>query len=155
MTTAKIEFSFGSLSFSGEGEEKWLANQLDKILEAAPKLSELHAPTETTEPNGSAAAGGSNESAPMTESLATYLKSKGADTVQNRKFLVTANWLRRRGNNALTTAAVTKALADSHQKRLGNAAECLNQNCSKGFCEKKGSGFFITQEGLQEIDRKA
>jgi hypothetical protein len=133
MATAKINFSFGSLSFSGEGEEKWLADQLDKILEAAPKLSEIHAPTETPEPNGSDAAGGSNGSGPMRESLATYLKSKGAETVQTRKFLVTADWLRRRGSNSLNTSAVTKALADSHQKRLGNAAECLNQNSSKGF----------------------
>jgi hypothetical protein len=47
MSNAKIDFAFGSLSFSGEGEEDWLAKQLDKILTAAPTLSELHAPSVT------------------------------------------------------------------------------------------------------------
>ncbi len=149
MTTAKIDFSFGNLSFSGEGEGAWLASQLDKILQAAPKLSELHVLTKTSEPNNTAPAADS-----ITESLATYLKSRQADTIQNRKFLVTADWLRRRGSNSLTTSAVTKALSDNQQKRLGNATECLNQNRRKGFCEKQGNGFYITEEGLQEVTRK-
>jgi hypothetical protein len=49
------------------------------------------------------------------------------------------------------TSAVSKALSDNHQKRLGNAAECLNQNISKGFCEKQGGGFYITPEGLKDL----
>ena len=45
MTNAKVSFEFGSLIFSGEGEEAWLGEQLDKILAEAPNLSDLHAPT--------------------------------------------------------------------------------------------------------------
>ena len=38
MATAKIEFTLGGITFSGEGEETWVSDQLDKILEKAPSL---------------------------------------------------------------------------------------------------------------------
>jgi hypothetical protein len=147
MSNAKIDFAFGSLSFSGEGEEEWLAKQLDKILTAAPSLSELHAPSVTPEAQMSAegAAGAA------IEPLANYIKAKGAESNQTKRFLATVDWLRMRGTTPLTSKAVVKALADNHQKKLTNAANCLNQNVSKGFCEKGGGGFFITPQGLREL----
>lgn len=46
---------------------------------------------------------------------------------------------------------VSKALKDNHQKRLGNAADNLNQNIAKGFCEKTDGGFYITPDGLKSL----
>ena len=151
MTTAKIDFSFGSLSFSGEGEEKWLAGQLDKILQAAPKLSELHAPSDTPDPTGAVAPAAKKPTGKFTESLASYIKSKGGESNQSKRFLATADWLRQKGAESLTAAAISKALTDNHQKKLGNPADCLNKNCARGFCEKTGKSFYITPEGLKEL----
>jgi hypothetical protein len=153
MPNAKIDFSFGSLTFSGEGEENWLAQQLDKILSAAPTLSELHAPTENGEPQQSSEG---RASAPVSRTevgpLAHYIESKGGQRHQTKRFLATADWLRLRGNAPLTTKAVSKALQDNRQSKLTNASDCLNQNVSKGLCEKTSGGeFYITPEGLREL----
>jgi hypothetical protein len=148
MAEGKIEFSLGALSFSGEGELEWLASQLDKVLEAAPSLQKIvpaPQPAAPPSPPGSGTGGG------FTDTLASYVKAKGADSNQVKRFLATADWLRRRGTPTLTTAAVSKALSDHHQKKLSNPADCLNKNVAKGHCEKKGEGFFITPDGLTEL----
>jgi hypothetical protein len=150
--TAKIEFSFGTLTFSGEGQEDWVGKQLDKILEAAPKLSELHAPSLNGNNAAASAAGsGTSDSADFTEPLASHIRTKGGESNQTQRFLATADWLRRRGVQTLTTAAVSKALSDNQQKRLGNPADCLNKNVAKGYCEKTKDGFFITPHGLKAL----
>jgi hypothetical protein len=46
MAEAKIEIKVGAVSFSGEGESKWLAEQLDKILTCVPQLSKTSLPHE-------------------------------------------------------------------------------------------------------------
>jgi hypothetical protein len=93
----------------------------------------------------------STDGASFSTSLASYIKEKGGESNQVDRFLITADWLRRRGNSKLTTAAVSKALTDNHQKRLANPADCLNKNVSKGFCEKSDGGFYITPEGLKKL----
>jgi hypothetical protein len=147
MTNGKIEFSLGSLSFSGEGEQEWLAKQLDKILEAAPDLHNIKSSDEQDIAKGQA----TQPSGEFKETLAGYIKAKGAENNQVKRFLATADWLRRRGTSELTTSAVTKALSNNHQKKLSNPADSLNKNVSKGHCEKNGTGFFITPDGLTEL----
>ena len=44
MSEGKIEVTIGAISFSGEGDQGWLSQQLDKILEAAPQLASVQAP---------------------------------------------------------------------------------------------------------------
>ena len=151
MANGKIEFALGSLTFSSEGEEKWVAAQLDKVLAAAPGLQT--APTKAVATGGSAEhrAATSGSSGSFTTPLGKYIKEKGGDTKQVERFLATSDWLRRRGTGELTTASVTKALSSNHQKGLGNPADCLNKNISKGFCEKKDNGFFITPDGLAHL----
>ena len=39
MADAKLEVKIGAITFTGEGTEKWLAEQLEVIIKAAPKLS--------------------------------------------------------------------------------------------------------------------
>ena len=138
----KIKLTIGSMRFSGEGDQDWLDQHISKLIETFSQTefdnSVDSAPT-IAEPN--------QVKSLATESLATYLRVKGGDTVQNERFLATAGWLSRRGQKVLTTGAVTRALRDNQQKRLGNASDCLNQNVGKGFCEKTTGGFSITLEG--------
>jgi hypothetical protein len=150
MPEGKLEFSAGSIRFLGEGNEDWLSEQLDKILAALPPLERMQQTHSTqSAPNGDRA---SVEDAKFTTTLAGHIKAKGAESNQVKRFLVTADWLRQRGVTKLTTGEVTKTLATNQQKRLGNSAECLNKNVQKGFCEKTGDGFFITPDGLKDLD---
>jgi hypothetical protein len=147
MTGTKIEVVLGPLSFSGEGDQAWLSEQLEKVLKAAPEVL-------GAQPQAAAAAAAlaeSTDGASFSTSLASYIKEKGGESNQVDRFLIPADWLRRRGNSKLTTAAVSKALTDNHQKRLANPADCLNKNVSKGFCEKSDGGFYITPEGLKKL----
>jgi hypothetical protein len=150
VSTTKIEVTVGTVSFSGEGDQAWLAEQLDKVLKAAPDLSRI-----PSRPAGNFRSS-SGDSTPLdpsqfTTSLSAYIKEKGGESNQVDRFLITADWLRRRGVTNLATAAVSKSLTDNHQKRLANPADCLNKNVSKGLCEKTETGFYITPEGLKKL----
>jgi hypothetical protein len=142
--SSKIEIKIGNLSFSGEGEEKWLSSEFDKVLDKIGKKIDIDK-IEDENYNGEI------NSEISKKALATFLKEKNAETNQNDKFLVTAVWLNSKGNDKIKTNDVTKALKDNHQKRLGNPTECLRQNISKGFCEKYGNQFFVTEEGKKSI----
>jgi hypothetical protein len=55
MADAKIEIKIGSLTFSGQGEEKWLSDQLDKLLTKAGDLAAISVPpseSPASEPTG-------------------------------------------------------------------------------------------------------
>jgi len=148
----KVDFTVNGIAFAGEGDPQWLSQQLDKILATAKEIAKVQpqvAPSAKTSGSGIMSDGETNLESPGT--LASYIKSKAGDSNQVRRFLATADWLRCKGEGALTTAKVTKALADNHQKRVGNPADCLNQNVSKGHCEKSGSGFYITPDGFKEL----
>jgi hypothetical protein len=155
MTNARIEVAIGELSFSGEGDQEWLAGQLDKILEAVPRLREVATNREQPKGDGSTQTNTSGDTEEFTATLASHIKKHGGESNQVQRFLATADWLRRRGETKLTTGAVTKALRDNHQKKLSNPADCLNKNVSKGFCEKTGDSFFITPDGLKALGKAA
>jgi len=148
----KMDINVNGIIFSGEGGQEWLAKQLEKILATAQEISK-HSPVQTV---SSGAGKNSADIKPLgtpedVGTLASHIKLKGGESSQVKRFLAAADWLRRKGDKNLTTAKVSKALADSHQKRLSNAAECLNQNVSKGFCEKNGKEFYITPEGIRDL----
>ncbi|HEY4847359.1 MAG TPA: hypothetical protein VIH87_06060 [Methylocella sp.] len=152
-TQGKVEIKIGNLSFTAEGDQEWLGEQLSKVINAAA-VSAQPTPVSTQsnpgDPTVEADAGGPPRN--VNASLAFYLKSKGGETKQVQRFLATAAWLNGREHKQLDTSAVAKALSENHQKRLGNPADCLNQNVTKGFCEKKkDGGFFITPEGWKEL----
>jgi hypothetical protein len=139
----RIEIKIGNLSFTAEGDQDWLGEQLSKVMAAAsPSIAQSES-------------GGEWHTAKAGPTLASYLKATGGESRQVQRFLATAGWLYRRGNTSLTTAAVAAALADNHQKRLGNPADCLNQNVSKGYCEKQKDGFFITPEGWKALGEES
>jgi hypothetical protein len=85
-------------------------------------------------------------------SLATYLKTKDAGKNQNQRLLATAGWLHKKGNREITATLISETLLEHQQTKLGNPADCLNQNVRKGHCEKTKTGFFITPEGWIHLD---
>ena len=142
----KLEIKLGNLSFTGEGDQNWLTEQLQNLIASADILNKTTTATPSHHLLSSASL--TPDAAPQ-ESLATYLKTKNADKNQNMRFLATADWLRRRGEQNLTSTLVSRALSGNHQARLANPSDCLNQNVKRGLCEKKPSGgFFISPEGL-------
>jgi hypothetical protein len=151
MADAKIEIKVGAVSFIGEGTEKWLSEQLEKMLEKLPELADA-APASNQADGGSAAGTGSPARGSQSQgTLAKFLTDKNATSNQIRKFLATAIWVIDKGKHErIATADVTKALSDNHQRALGNA-DCLNKNVRKGFCEKAGREFFVTDEGRADI----
>jgi len=151
MPNAKIQFTVGAISFSGEGDDVWLAVQLDKIMQRAPELIKIAPLPSVTAANEIKQPAGEIDKAIASQTLPNFLKEKNAATTQITKFLVTAAWLHARGKARLTTADVVKALKDSNQTRLGNASDMLNKNISKGFCEKDGKGFFVTNDGKASL----
>jgi hypothetical protein len=152
MADARIEMKVGAVSFSAEGDGKWVSEQLDKFLDKIQELAKVKASQSDGEPGAS-----TQDTTPKSHAakgtLAGFLKAKSATTNQNRKFLATAVWLHdRKSQKRLTTKEVVTALADNHQKSLGNAPDCLNRNVTKGFCEKVDKEFFVTDEGRAELD---
>jgi hypothetical protein len=147
VTQSKMDVTLGNISFAGEGEQHWLAEQLDKVLKVAPQIARAQPPAR---PDGTSP-GGTIDPSQFKATLASYIREKSAEASQVDRFLVTADWLRRRGADKLTTAAVSKALKAHQQKRLANAADSLNKNVSKGYCEKADGGFFITPDGLRKL----
>jgi hypothetical protein len=147
----KVEIKIGNLTFSAEGDQTWLAEQLAKVIDAAsPSIAgdsgvseQDKAPTKAV-PHATGTTG----------SLASYIKAKGGEANQVQRFLATAGWLHLRGAEKLTTSAVASALTTHHQKRLANTSDCLNKNCNKGFCEKQSGGFYITPEGWKALEEE-
>jgi hypothetical protein len=147
MADARVELKVGGVSFCGEGTEAWVSAELDKAIRRISELAKIAPSLAAEAPEGPAAS-----PTQKVGTLAAFLKAKNATTNQNRKFLSTAIWLHERDKkDRLTTTEVTKALSDSQQSRLGNPSDCLNQNVSKGFCEKDERGFYVTEEGRAEI----
>lgn len=154
MHEARIEFTIGAISFMGEGDKDWVAAQLDKILEKAPELTKLAPKKQAAEmapPDSSQAIQMQQDDSIARQTLPGFLQERGAMKPQIRKFLATAIWLTAKGKDRLTTSDVTQALRESKQNRLSNASDCLNKNVAKGFCEKDGKEFSVTQEGKDSL----
>lgn len=156
MDVAKIEVTIGQITFSGEGQPAWLAEQLDKILNRAENILSL-APDQGN-PSTSGESDAVHKPADLAghsdisrKPLAIWLREKGADTNQNLKFLATAIWVESKGQSRLQTRDITSALSAANQKRISNASENLNQNVKQGFCEKEGKQFYVTEEGKRKL----
>jgi hypothetical protein len=146
---AKIEIKIGQIHFSGEGSQDWVAKQLDKVMAEASKLIKL-APSKDAEQEHNANTGEKQESGAQ-KTLPAFLGEKNAKNNQVKTFLATAVWLHDKGQSRLKSADVTSALKKSNQKKLSNASQCLKQNTVKGFCEKDGDSFFVTEDGRNSL----
>jgi hypothetical protein len=153
MADAKVQIKLGAIEFSGEGEENWVATQLDKILAQAADLLKI-APDVHAQGGGGTDYKGSHDEEPALGTdvpLGTFLKNKAVGNSQVNRFLATAIWLVGRGNKTPSTSDVNKALKDSQQPKLSNAADCLNKNVTKGLCEKQGKQFYVTPDGFASM----
>lgn len=154
MSDTKIQIKVGHVEFSGEGNQEWLASQLDKILEKVPELLKIELRTA-----GNGNAGNQNDEANSNgnsgiakpANLAVFLKDKNATSNQTKKFLATAAYLQLNGRDSLSTNDITKALDDAKQGKLTNPALCLIGNTKKGYCDKRGKSFYVTPEGLSSL----
>jgi hypothetical protein len=149
MAEAKIEVEVGQFRFSGEGEQGWLAQQMDKILKSAEALTRLAPPVAPPTPNPAGDSG--DDSSAADEALPQFLDRANAKKSQVDRFLATAEWLGRRGTKELTTSKVSRALKDAHQSKLSNPSDCLAKNSSKGFCVKDGKNFYVTDDGRKHL----
>jgi hypothetical protein len=158
MADARLEIKAGLVSFTGEGTETWLAEQLDKVLTKLIDLRELS--KEIPEPDnggitddaeqGKAKKGSKVTLAP----LAAYLKEKKATTNQSRKFLATAAWLQLGGMDPITTAEVTTNLNTHKQGKLSNPGQCLIHNVRSGNIVKSGKRqFYVADKGFEELGK--
>jgi hypothetical protein len=149
MGEVKITVKVGELEFSGEGDQSWIEKQLDKILNKAEELIQLvpPPPPNTTGPpsNHKPPIGDNKEIAG--KALGSFLSEKGATTNQIKKFLATVVWLNAKGKNRVKIRDVTAAIKSNSQSRLGNPSRCLKHNVQKGYCEKDGNEFYVTDEG--------
>ncbi|WP_345949982.1 hypothetical protein ABDD95_00720 [Mucilaginibacter sp. PAMB04274] len=150
MSESKIQIKIGSIEFSGEGQQDWLSLQIDKILNKLPELLKNESVAQTLQngPTDHVLKASSNKVLPT---LSIWLKDKGATTIQTKKFLATAAHIQLNGKSRVTTGDVNAALKNANQTKLNNSSDCLNQNVSKGFCEKDTQGFFITVQGLADL----
>lgn len=159
----KFRVRLGAAEIEYEGGTQFLKEEImptvGKILEMVDARTDLQRPAQVLqleEHNSSVSVNQVRHEQPGTEvisiSLASYLKAKGAQAKQVRRFLATAAWLTGRGAKELTSGLIAKTLQEHQQSRLANPADCLNKNVSKGHCEKTKSGFFITPEGWAELE---
>jgi len=155
MADAKIDIKIGAVSFAAEGSEKWLSGELDKVLAKAPELATIPLNGDDSGANEEETKGGTQrkpKKGKVSGTLAEFLKNKNAQTNQVKKFLATAVFLHdTTGRDRITTSEVRTALKNAHQQKLTNPAGCLNKNVAKGFAEKDGSSFFVTDPGRTSL----
>jgi hypothetical protein len=145
--TTKIKIKVGEVEIEYEGAEAFLLKSLPGLIARLSGMSE-------EAPAGGAHGKGKKEHKIKAEkggTLPDFLRAKKA-TNQSRKFLATAVWLHDRGAARVSTTDVRKALKDSLQGKLGNPAQCLNNNVSSGYCEKEGKVFFVTDTGRSSLN---
>lgn len=151
MSESKIQIKVGHVEFSGEGNQDWLASQLEKILDRVPDLLKIELANPQNPSDSSGLSRNSKGGQSKIGNLPLFLKEKNATTNQNKKFLATAVFLQVNGKNRMSTSDVTKCLKDANQSRLNNASLNLSQLISQGFAEKDGKDFYITSEGFREL----
>ncbi len=142
--TTKIRIKVGGIEVDYEGTEAFLDKKLHKLISDVSSLAK-DAPIES---GGSDSSG--NTKSGISSNLASFLKEKKPNTEIDR-FLATVQWLHEKGSEYIKTSDVTKALRDSKQTKLSNASACLNKNVTKGYCEKKGKEFFVTNQGRDSL----
>ena len=142
----KIKIRVGDVEVDYEGPEAFLDKKLPALVSDLSKLT--GAAGRKVEKGGTGSGSGEGENA---GTLASFLQGKKVKSSQVRKFLATAAWLQIGGAKSLKTGEVTSALKNSHQGRLSNPSDCLKKNTEKGFCEKSGIEFYVTEEGIAEL----
>ena len=148
MTTAKVDIKIGALSFAGEGDKEWLAKQLDKLIQHAPALL-----TVAPDSNGDNGDGQPHQrtGGGKAGTLAAFIRTKNVSGDQD-KFLATSAWLHLKGTTRLTPSAVNKVMDENDQGKVTNPALVLKRLVKKGYCERSGTQFYVSEEGKKSLD---
>ena len=142
--TTKIRIKVGGIEVDYEGPEAFLESKLQKLISELSDLAkQVPAEHDDSNPSGKTGSGTS-------ATLVSFLKEKKVDS-QTQRFLATAQWLHQNGSERIKTGDVTAALQDHKQKKLSNPSDCLGQNVSKGYCQKVGKEFYVTDEGRNSL----
>ena len=136
----KMRIRVGNVEVEYEGPDSFLTKKLPDLIVRLSKIDVEPSKDNGGEPRGR-----------RPGTLAAFIKSKNAFNPQTKRFLATAQWLHLQGKKSLRTTDVTGALKKHQQGRLTNASDCLNKNVNKGFCEKDGSDFDVTDDGRNEL----
>ncbi len=105
MSEARLEIKVGAISFTAEGSEGWITQQMEQLLEKLPLLIDVQKKNEGQSQNNENGAEQKSDTTPVTDqkTLAAFLKEKNATSKQARRFLATAAWLHNTGKSRLTT----------------------------------------------------
>jgi hypothetical protein len=164
MADSKIELTYDNLHFLCEGEQEWVENQLNGILNRIPGLSKTNSiakiedvvvtsePETVKKPRGrKPKAADSSIQETSSDPLMDFLRGKKADRNQVRKFLAVAVYLHAHGMEKFSTPLISKTLKNAGIEKLINASDCLNKNEKKGFCIKEDKEFILTDLGITAI----
>jgi hypothetical protein len=146
MTVSKIRIRVGEVEVEYEGPQEFLDKKLPTLVSDLSRMEGSNGSGKSARANKSTENGNGNAG-----TLAAFIKEGSRGRSQTGKFLAAAEWLHRKGNNRVKTGDITKALRENNQGRLGNPADCLNKNVAKGFCEKDGRDFYVTDDGRKEL----
>ena len=156
MSNSKIEIKVGIVKFSGEGEQKWLSEQLDKILEKIPELLklELRVPSNPADPivtSKSTPKAPKKAGSVSKQSLSTFLKEK-KPTSKPDLFLATAIWIHdNQDKTRIQQKDINVELKKSSQVPILNLTQEFNRNVKKGYCVKDANSFYVTPEGQSQF----
>ena len=142
--TTKICIKVGGVEVDYEGPEAFLDSKLHKLISEVAALAK-QAPAKREDGPSSG-----NTRSETSSTLVSFLKEKKVFN-QTQRFLATAEWLHQKGLDHIQTAHITKALQDHKQKKLSNPSDCLRQNVAKGYCQKVGKEFYVTDEGRNSL----
>ena len=79
-------------------------------------------------------------------------KNSERNSLEYRKFLVTAAWLHLNGKDNLQTADVASALRDNKINKLSNPSDSLAKNIRYSHCERvENNRFIVTQKGFKDL----
>jgi len=141
--STKIRLKVGSVEVEYEGPEAFLNKKLPELISQLREVAdEVPEDTEVASPVNPKNVG----------TLASFLKKTSVGTNATKRFLATSEWLNLKGKKELQTSDITTALRENQQTRLGNAAQCLNNNVNSGYCEKHQKNFYVTDEGRASLN---
>lgn len=146
----KVKLRVGDVEIEYEGAEAFMIKKIPGLIEDLRQKGRPSNQVNDTSRQKVHSNGNANGGDPGT--LAAFLSSKDAKGKQVKRFLATAEWLHQKGTDLILTSEVTAALKENRQNKIGNPADCLNKNVSRGFCEKDGKRFFVTDEGRKELE---
>jgi len=158
MSESKIQVKVGIVEFAGEGEQEWLAKQLDKILEKVPDLLKIEVsnsfkPETGTTGSNPAGSGTSGISGLSVLNIAGKLSSKsGSDLaisaaaylhfVENKISFI-------RDDISSTMKKATGIYKDSY---LANLTKILAQLEKSSTFLKSGSTYSLSANKVNELD---